>query len=79
MSDLIVPWRIELEGVQRIIHLQTPEELHALPSGTVVYSILNDKKVVGVDVIDEDTRAGRTAFGLLAPIEDTSPLVRKKS
>lgn len=75
---LIVPWRIQppgglvVEGYDpsmagRIINLQTPDELAALPDGTVVYTIFGERKVTGQDDIDTDTRFGRTAYGLLEP------------
>lgn len=45
--------------------LLTPEELDRLPEGTVVTSIAAERKVVGVDEIDSDTRFGCVAWGLM--------------
>lgn len=45
--------------------LLTPAEFEVLPPGTVLTSILDDKVVVGQDVIhSDDTRFGYIAYGL---------------
>jgi hypothetical protein len=66
-GDLIVPWRID-DGLAshrgEIIELLTPEQITALPPGTVVISIFGEEKLVGTDHIDLDTRGGRTAWGV---------------
>ena len=49
-----------------IIELLTPAEFAALPDGTLVVSISGEEKVKGRDAVDQDTRAGRLAWGLLA-------------
>jgi hypothetical protein len=61
MADgaLVVPWRVSY-----IIELQTPEQIEALPDGTVLRSISGETAVKGSDPIDLDTRAGRTAWGM---------------
>jgi len=55
-GELVVPWRV--------FELQTPEQLEALPDGTVLRSISGEVVVKGRDYIDLDTRSGRTAYGL---------------
>lgn len=45
--------------------LITPAQLASLPVGTVVTSIFGEEKIVGVDVIDNDTRGGHTAWGFI--------------
>jgi hypothetical protein len=47
--------------------LFTPEEIDQLPEGTVLCSIMGDKKVKGKDEIDMDTRFGHTAWGVEDP------------
>lgn len=47
------------------ISLLSPEELARLPDGTRVVSIFGQEKIKGRDPIDNDTRGGRLAFGLL--------------
>ena len=47
--------------------LLTVTELHAIPDGTVVTSIMGNTKVKGLDEIDEDTRFGYVAWGLFSP------------
>lgn len=59
-GKLIVPWHLD-DG--RVIHLLTPEELEALPSGTLLLSITGD--VDKKEDADLDTRGGRTAYGVL--------------
>ena len=44
--------------------LLTPDELKAVPDGTVLHGIMGGTTTVGVDVIDDDTRFGVTAWGL---------------
>jgi hypothetical protein len=56
---LVVPWRVSY-----VIELQTPDQIAALPDGTVLRSISGEVVVKGRDYIDDDTRAGRTAYGL---------------
>ena len=63
IGDPIVP-RQKPNHLGEIIELQTPEELAALPDGTLLISISGQEKIKGTDEIDTDTRAGRTAFGL---------------
>lgn len=45
--------------------LLTPAELEQMPEGTVLVCISGERKVVGVDYIDGDTRGGYIAHGLL--------------
>lgn len=45
------------------ICLLTPEELAESPDGQVLWSILGERKVVGEDHFDGDTRFGHTAYG----------------
>jgi hypothetical protein len=56
---LVVPWKVSYT-----IELQTPEQIAALPNGTVLRSINGETAVKGRDPIDLDTRYGRTAWGL---------------
>jgi hypothetical protein len=56
-----VPW--SLSGDR--LWLLTLDELSNIPEGTVLTSILGNTATVGVDVIDEDTRGGCVAWGLL--------------
>ena len=66
-GKLIVPWRL---ANGRVIHLLTPEEFTQLSDGTEVISITGDIKIKGKDYIDDDTRRGYLAFGLLAKTGD---------
>jgi hypothetical protein len=59
--DTRVPWTL---GVGSVIYLLTPEQYAALPDGTEVVSIMNEKKIKGKDYIDDDTRGGYLAYGL---------------
>lgn len=45
--------------------LLTPEELAEMPTGTELVCINGNRYIVGVDDIDDDTRGGYIAFGLL--------------
>ncbi len=47
------------------ISLLTVDELARLPDGIRVVSIFGEEKVKGRDYIDDDTRGGRLAYGLL--------------
>lgn len=60
-------WQIETNGPLhgRQIKLLTPEELKELPKGTVLHDIFGEKFVYGQDHIDDDTRGGHLAFGIL--------------
>lgn len=53
--------------------LLTPAELEMVPDGTVLVCISGERVVKGVDEIDDDTRGGYIAYGLLgsqlAPVE----------
>ena len=49
----------------RTIVLQTPAEFSTLPNGTILYDIFGERYVKGQDYIDNDTRGGHLAFGLL--------------
>jgi hypothetical protein len=55
------PWTTDEEET---IWLLTPIELEVTPPGTVVTSILGDRKIVGEQKIDSGTRFGYTAYGL---------------
>lgn len=59
------PWTLS-DG--RVIELVTPEEFAVLADGTALVSILSQEVVKGVDYIDDDTRAGFLAFGLLKAV-----------
>lgn len=43
--------------------LLTPAEFDALPDGATLYSIHGERKVKGIDYIDNDTRFGFLAYG----------------
>jgi hypothetical protein len=60
-------WKLD-DG--RTITLVTPKEFSELPHGTVLYSIRGNRAVKGTDYIDNDTRGGYLAYGLL--VEKTS-------
>lgn len=47
------------------IELLQPAELETLPDGTVLYDINGVKAVKGTDNIDDDTRGGFLAYGIL--------------
>jgi hypothetical protein len=47
------------------IHLITAAQFRALDKGTILYSIMGERVIVGEDNIDTDTRAGLMAFGKL--------------
>lgn len=47
------------------IKLLTPEQFSQLPPGTKVVTIAGEEKIVGKDELDDDTRFGYLAFGLL--------------
>lgn len=57
-------WVLRFEGVDTDLWLLTPAELEQIPGGTVLTSINKEKKIVGVDSIDADTRFGYTAWGI---------------
>lgn len=56
---------IPQELLGKRVLLQTPEEFAQLPDGTELYSIMGKRAVKGVDEIDDDTRGGHLAFGIL--------------
>jgi hypothetical protein len=47
--------------------LFTPEEYEQLPDGTELYSIGGKKLIKGKDYIDQDTRFGYLAVGVVDP------------
>ena len=49
----------------KAIWLLTPEEFAALPDGTVMTDIDGEKATKGTDEIDNDTRFGHLAYGLV--------------
>ena len=49
------------------LYLLTPEEFAQLPDGTELESISGNVKIKGKDVIDQDTRWGYLAFGVVDP------------
>ena len=62
-------WEVRGGSMNRIkLSLVTPAELKTLPTGTVLYDIFGVHHVVGEDDIDEDTRGGFTAFGVLEDV-----------
>lgn len=63
MSNWIIDNRGKYNG--RTIRLLTPSELKSQPAGKVLISILGEEKTVGVDHLDDDTRCGYTAWGIL--------------
>lgn len=54
----------------RRMQLVTLEDFKALPKGTVLLDIFGKPHTKGVDYIDDDTRGGYLAFGLLADSEE---------
>ena len=56
-------WSGDEDG--EVLWLLTPEELKQLACGTVVKCIDGSSYKVGVDILDDDTRAGYLAFGLV--------------
>lgn len=63
MSPWVIDNNAKYEG--RTIWLLTPQELRSQPAGTVVISIQGKEAIVGQDYLDEDTRYGHTAWGVL--------------
>lgn len=51
--------------VEDPLWLLTPEELEIIPGGTLLHCIDTSTAVVGVNHIDNDTRAGYIAYGIL--------------
>lgn len=49
----------------RTIRLITPTELKFLHDGEVLYSIDGDVHILGKDPIDDDTRFGYLAYGIM--------------
>jgi len=47
--------------------LFTPEEFHKLPDGIELVSINGNKAIKGKDYIDQDTRFGYLAYGVMFP------------
>ncbi len=47
------------------IHLITRAQFRHLDKGTILYSIMGERVLVGVDNIDTDTRSGLMAYGKL--------------
>jgi hypothetical protein len=48
-----------------MIELLTPNELKAVPDGTILFDIFGMPCIAGRDHADDDTRWGYTAFGYL--------------
>lgn len=55
------PW--DEEG-EETLWLLTPFELDVTPKGTILKSIMGDRRIVGHDYIDTDTRFGYITYGL---------------
>ncbi len=55
-------WKLD-DG--RTIYLLTPERFAALADGTAVVCIDGETRIKGTDPIDDDTRFGHLAYGLL--------------
>lgn len=51
------------------IYLLTLEQFNQIPDGIELVSILSERKIKGVDYIDDDTRMGVLAFGIEMPLE----------
>lgn len=47
------------------LRLITPEDYLSLPEGTALRSILGETVIIGTDYIDNDTRGGYLAYGLV--------------
>lgn len=56
------PWKLD-DG--RVVDLLTPAELALLPSGARLVCIDGHEAVIGQDYIDNDTRGGMLAYGIL--------------
>lgn len=50
--------------------LLPPEDLAALPDGTIVIDIWGIPRIKGSDKLDDDTRGGVTAYGFLREDEE---------
>lgn len=48
-----------------IIELVTPQEFASLPDGTALISISGSVHIKGRDYIDDDTRGGMLAYGVI--------------
>ena len=64
-SSLRLPEKFDESLVNVTVWLLTPAALAELPDGTEVFGIQGARLVKGVDHLDDDTRFGFTAFGLL--------------
>lgn len=53
------------DGKRKVLLLCPLSDYPNVPSGTAMYSITGEKKVKGTDYIDDDTRGGCMAFGIL--------------
>jgi Uma2 family endonuclease len=49
------------------LYLLTPEEFEQLPDGIELICISGETVIKGKDHIDDDTRAGRLAYGIVDP------------
>lgn len=58
-----VTWELK-DG--RTIYLITPDELSQLDDGEYLWDIFGKPHIKGVDRIDDDTRGGYLAYGLLS-------------
>ena len=55
-------------------NLLTPEEYQDLPDDIVLISISGEKKIKGVDYVDQDTRGGFLAWGLFKDPNSNGPI-----
>jgi hypothetical protein len=62
------PWKVEIDGQERTIHLVSKFGYLSLPIGTIMYSINGERVVVGEDEIDMDTRNGYLGYGILEEV-----------
>lgn len=55
-------WKLESGEIINLIHIDNYKDI---PNGTELYDIFGKKYIKGKDYIDNDTRGGYLAFGIL--------------
>jgi len=69
-------WKLD---TGEILYLLTPEQFKLLPDGTTLLSINYNVGIKGLDKIDQDTRYGYLAWGLLkGPYDMFIDMVKNK-
>jgi len=58
-------WTVEIDGEEKTLSLVTKYGYLSLPVGTVMYSLLGDRVVIGEDEIDQRMLDGYLNYGIL--------------